>query len=456
VSESLALADLRFGLAPLPDPSPGFEPAGDAKALAPAGFASPAREPVPGKQLFGSLGPGQRFVVRVPTRWNGGLVVAGTPSTRCEFANDAIWGDLVLARGYAFACGNKRIPYNAIVEDAARTPAPSTAYPVPFDVLGLTSGAKVVRFGALHPRRVSIAEWNEDFVETVLAAKDAVASMAGVPPERTYVVGLSNGGAQVRWLLENRPELVDGGVEWAAVRWSSEASFLDYLPTFLRHMPAYVRSGFSDRDAHDAIAAAGLPPDRRQSDPAHPSLWLDHYSNVPPFYGDMTTFLYALLVDGAASSSFALPPCVPNAVDPQRLPGACQGTGLALPQNRAAYRPSGAARREIARFAHTGRIRRPLFGIAGDADMLIAPGANALAYKDAVRLAGRGRLYRLYVVDGGTHVDSFAAFGYGLQPQLPFAWAAFDQMVAVVERGFDPGDSGQAHAVARPDQIESR
>jgi len=37
-----------------------------------------------------------------------------------------------------------------------------------------------------------------------------------------------------------------------------------------------------------------------------------------------------------------------------------------------------------------------------------------------------------YIVAGGTHVDTFSPFGYGLQPQLPFAWAAFRQLVAMI------------------------
>ena len=40
-------------------------------------LASPATEPIPGVQYTGSYAPGQRFVIRVPRRWNGSLIVAG-------------------------------------------------------------------------------------------------------------------------------------------------------------------------------------------------------------------------------------------------------------------------------------------------------------------------------------------------------------------------------------------
>ncbi len=43
--------------------------------------------------------------------------------------------------------------------------------------------------------------------------------------------------------------------------------------------------------------------------------------------------------------------------------------------------------------------------------------------------------------------------GYGLQPQLPFAWAAFEQLVAIVERGARPAGAGTQRAVATPAEI---
>jgi hypothetical protein len=47
----------------------------------------------------------------------------------------------------------------------------------------------------------------------------------------------------------------------------------------------------------------------------------------------------------------------------------------------------------------------------------------------------------------------FAAFGYGLQPQLPFTWEAFEQLVVVVEGGFLPPGAGTQRAVSAPTEI---
>ena len=84
------VADLRYGFGPTIAKGPGIDPAGDAKALIAPTFVSPATAPIPGTVTMGSYATNERFVLRVPTAWNGKLVVAGTPATRSEFANDAI------------------------------------------------------------------------------------------------------------------------------------------------------------------------------------------------------------------------------------------------------------------------------------------------------------------------------------------------------------------------------
>jgi len=445
--------DLRSGHVPLPAPGPGYDPAGDAAHLVKMGTPSPASAPIPGTQLLDSLGRGQRFVVRVPDDWNGDLVVCGTPATRSEFANDTIFGDYAMARGYAFASSNKGIPYNGILEPSSATPDQSSAYPIPFDIEGLRQNGMVVRFGALWPNVVPVRTWHEDLGAIVRAAKEHVRAVTRKAPKRTYAAGLSIGGGQVRWLLEREPELVDGGLEWASVYWSPDENILGYLPEFIRAMPAYVRSGYRDAGAHEAIVAAGFPPDRIQANSAHPSLWDDHYSRLAPFYADLTTFAFAKLLDSKADSWCGDPPNVTNPVTGASEGGPCNARDLALPAARAAYLPSRAAKRAIAEFAHSGQIERPLIGIAGTADMFVTPQHNFEPYLRAVRAAGRGDRYWQYLVEGGPHVDGYAALGYGLQPQLPFVWHAFDQLVRLVADGERPAGAGTARLVRKPNEI---
>jgi len=420
--------DLRFGAAPLPEPFPGYDPGGDARALILAGTPSPAREPIPGREVRGSNGAGQRFVFRIPDAWNGRLAVCGTPATRSEHANDAIFGDYLLGRGFAYAASNKGIPFNALLESrpAAGDLSPA-AYVVPFALGDAPAQSLTMRFGALDPRIVPVSAWHDDYAELVQRATALCAGIGGRRAERVYALGLSIGGGQVRWLLERRPELVDGGLEWAAVHWNVRHAFVRYLPEFLARMPAYVASGYRDRDAHDAIVAAGFPPDRLQPGRLA-SLWDAHYGALPPFYADLTTFEFAALLD------------------PQSVP-------LATLAERAAYVPTAAAEASIASVAQSGRIGKPLVGIAGDADVFITPQHNFDPYLDSVRAAGCAERYWQYEVAGGTHVDSFAAYGWGLQPQLPFAWRAFERLEGVVERGEYPPGAGTKRVVSAPNDI---
>jgi len=444
-----AVADLRFGFTPVPAAAPGFDPAGDAKALLAPGTVSPAKAPIPGDQWTGILPGGGRYVLRVPANWNGTLVVAGTPATRSEFANDAIWSDFVLARGAAFASSNKRIPYNAIVEPVAGIKQPEFAYPIPFDAAGLETKGMAIRFGMFDPGRIGIAEWNDDFHALAVTMRALVTSEYRAPAH-VYAVGLSNGGAQVRTLLERHPDDVDGGIDWSGVYWSPTTTLLDYLPAFLNAMPAYVASGFTDRRIASELEAFGFPPDVVQNDPAHPSLYADYYSNVAPYYADLTVFAYARLIDRRTASLAG--PCTPDAHDPKRLPGSCAGTGLARPHARATYQPSADARRAIAAFAHSGAIAKPLISIAGTRDPFIVPHHNALAYQRAISANRRGHLHRLFLVEGGTHVDTFVAYGYGLRAQLPFAWAAYDRLVRTVEAK-DTAGTGTIRTVTAPEQL---
>ncbi len=133
-------------------------------------------------------------------------------------------------------------------------------------------------------------------------------------------------------------------------------------------------------------------------------------------------------------------------------------SGLADPVVRQNYIPSAAARAAIGAFAHTGKISKPMVSIAGTADMFVTPANNATPYLAAVNANGKGSMYWQYLVSGGTHVDTFAspAFGYPLQPQLQFGWAAFNQLVSIVEGGANPPGAGTQQTVSAPTDIHAK
>jgi hypothetical protein len=454
------VADLRYGFAPVPVTGNGYDPAGDAAALILPGSPTGATAPIPGVQVLGSLGPDERYVIRVPDGWNGKLVMIGTPAFRSEFANDGIWQDFLLARGYATACSNKGIPFNAIAEVIAASPNPNITFPICYDLGTLETLKFSYRLGSLYPNKKPIKPWNDDFYALTLAAKQFLTANFHAPT-KTYAVGTSNGGAQVRSLNEQHPEEIDGAVDWEGVYWTPNLSILDYMPKFLAAMPAYVASGFTDPVSAAAIQAAGYPADIKSTAAGHPSLWFEYYSGQASFYTDLTVFSYALIIDPAATSTMpSTAAFTPNPADPAKLPGTPSAgvTGLATPAARQTYVPSAAARSAISAFAHTGKIGKPMVSIAGSADMFVTPANNATPYLNAVNANGKGSMYWQYLVQGGTHVDTFAnpTWGYGLQPQLQFGWAAFNQLVNIVEHGATPAGAGTQQTVSTPTQIAAK
>ncbi|MGI8929461.1 MAG: tannase/feruloyl esterase family alpha/beta hydrolase [Candidatus Limnocylindrales bacterium] len=124
-----------------------------------------------------------QFVIRLPSTWNGKLVITGAPGVRRQYANDVVISDWVLARGYAYASTDKGNGGATFFKDGDE---PGDAF----------------------------AEWHRRVTELTIAAKSTVQQHYGVDPVRTYLAGVSNGGYLVRWALENRPELYDGGVDW--------------------------------------------------------------------------------------------------------------------------------------------------------------------------------------------------------------------------------------------------
>ncbi|GAA3225525.1 alpha/beta hydrolase family protein [Actinocorallia longicatena] len=192
----------------------------DWAGLTPAGAQNPSG--VPGIQLDGYFpdtsatnthhgwNHDAQFVIRLPEHWNGGLVVAGTPGVRRQYANDFAISDWVLAKGYAYAATDKGNTGAAFHTDGAE----------PGD---------------------AIAEWNDRVTQLTRAARETLRLRYGRTPARTFTAGISNGGYLVRWQLERHPELYTGGVDWEGTLWTPEGpNLLRFLPTALAGRPEEV------------------------------------------------------------------------------------------------------------------------------------------------------------------------------------------------------------------------
>src|SRR6266852_817530 len=179
-----------------------------------------------------------RFLLRFPDDWNGKLVVAGASGTRSEYNGDWAWSDYVLPQGYAYASQNKGV-LNLYLVSLNSPTQPANDPQKPF------------------------TQWTQYMLQTASLAQAAAKAKYNHFPRRTYAVGTSNGGYQVRRAMEEAPDLFDGGVDW-------EGTFIDPsgpnilidLPPAIKNFPAYVASNFDpNSQAAKNILAAGYPPD---------------------------------------------------------------------------------------------------------------------------------------------------------------------------------------------------
>ncbi|CAM5680386.1 tannase/feruloyl esterase family alpha/beta hydrolase [Streptomyces canus] len=314
-----------------------------------------------------------QFVIRLPDRWNGGLVVAGTPGNREQYANDRAIADSALSRGYAYAATDKGNTGLAFYRDGK---APGDA----------------------------IAEWNARLTQLTRAARITVARRYHRPPARTLVTGMSNGGYLVRWQLENRPELYDGGVDWEGTLWRPDGpTLLDFLPEALRHYRVYAAGDGRAREAQEALHAAGFPAGSE-------FLWPYHHQ----VYWDLTQRIYREELDPGfdGATEAGTPYCT-------------AGTPACDTDYDYATRPDE-VRRAVARIGLTGRIGKPLITLHGTLDVLLPISQDSDVYARMVRDAGRGGLYRYYRIEGGTHTDALAdVFPDRLRPLAPCYHTAF-------------------------------
>ncbi|GAB1642250.1 tannase/feruloyl esterase family alpha/beta hydrolase [Krasilnikovia sp. MM14-A1259] len=334
-----------------------------------------------------------QFVIRLPRRWTGGLVVSGSPGVREQYANDVAISDWVLAQGYAFAATDKGNVGATFYRDGA---APGDA----------------------------IVEWNDRVTQLTRAARTVLRERYGTAPRRTYAAGLSNGGYLVRWQLEHHPELYDGGVDWEGTLWRADGpNLLTFLPTTLRDYPRYAATG--DPAAHADLLAAGFPPGSE-------FLWDYHYR----VYWDLTQRIYReeLDPDFDGPVEAGTPFCAP-------------GTAACDADYAYVQRPA-AVRAAVARIALTGRIRRPLITLHGTLDALLPISQDSDVYARMVRAGHRERIFRYYRIDGGNHVDGlYDAYPDRLRPILPCFRSAFTALAGWVDRGVRPPASG---TLARP------
>jgi len=369
-----------------------------------------------------------RFLLRLPDDWNGRLVVAGASGTRSEFNGDFAWSDYVVQKGYAYASQNKGVLNLTLAAIQVTPPADPLA-------CRLNPASPVwVHFFDNDPGH-PFTDWAPRMVQAAGLARDGVRAHFGRSPRKTFAVGTSNGGYQVRRAVESAPDLFDGGVDWEGTFADAGApNILTDLPPAILNFPDYAASGFNaNSTAAKNIVAAGYPPDIVSGTT---SLW-GLYSAA---FWEVTQCQWQKRLDPTYDTYGS-------------------GTGT---YNYVSRLSAGNVGANFAAFATTGRIRRPLITVAGTMDGLLPIDHHARAYARKVAAAQQGRhgedergddddrpSYRLYEVQNGNHIETFKDVFPQLEFIQPHAQRAFDFLVDHVEnRAALPPDQCIGHGSA--------
>ncbi len=393
---SLFGSDAPFG-------SPAFA-ARDAGDITPQACVAPP-EAIPGWRASGSLWPGERFTLRIPRAWNGRLVAAVAPGQRSEFACDRLFGDPLLARGFAYVCGNKGNGDGAALLEAGAA----------FNV----AGVRLPRFFLPDKRSVVfwqhgpghlIERWLDEMLTITDIAQDVVASTCGRAPEATYAIGVSNGGYVVRRAIEESDRFA-GALAWNAVMWSPHGNLLNSLAEAI----GAIQAGDPGR-----LVELGFPPDIAAASGTG-SLYQKNFAA----YWYITLWLHAMHIDPETSIAYG------NVRDP--LPAESWLPRIA--QWRQDRSPHIAER--IARFSNTGDIRCKLIDLASEYDHLVPPKLNFEPYAKLVAAAGKSDSYRATLIPNAQHVDTWSEDPEypSLRPGYPAVMRAWDELTAWVEGG---------------------
>jgi hypothetical protein len=407
---------------PLPGPtvlggSGGITPITDRGVI--SNGPAPTSTAVPGIQVEGWFADDPtkeaRFLLRFPDDWNGNLVVAGASGTRSEFNGDWAWSDYVLPKKYAYASQNKGV-LNLYIASLASATQPASD---PLACRLNPTSPTWVHFYDNDPAK-PFTQWTQYMLLTATLAQQAAKVSYNHFPRRTYAVGTSNGGYQVRRAMEEAPDLFDGGVDW-------EGTFIDPsgpnilidLPPAIKNFPDYVASNFDpNSQAAKNILAAGYLPDivNRAANPVD-SLWGRYNTS----FWEVTACQWQERFD-PTYQTYTSRLGNYNYLARMNLPGVFES---------------------LAAVETTGKIKKPLITVAGTMDALLPIKRQARAYEAAVNASRKGNndqrnaQYRLYEVQKGNHIEGNVVPFPQLVVIQPHAQKAFDLLVDHVESNSD-------------------
>lgn len=358
---------------------------------------------IPGVEATGYFDDA-KFVIRIPEKWNGKLVVMGAPGVGDERSADATISDYAVTKtdaegnSYAYACIDKGTTGEAI-------PTPDGK---------LLPWAKAMT--ALISEQDTIEEWNVRLHQITVAAKDLLQRTRGQVPVRTYLVGLSNGGYAARYAIEKDAALYDGMLDWEGVLWrANEQNIISSLTEAVNSWQVISNPVATTEEKNQAYATFtnfGVSEQARFILPYHAAFYYLPTLNqlrvkLDPEYKAMNWWEYL---------------------------------GGAQDYKDYNYFSREKAKVRVAKFQNTGDIKKPVITVHGTWDTLLFPNVHAKGYEALVKKAGKSESYRLYMIDHGNHFEGLVGNpaidkNKQLQPLLPYVHQAFDILVDWVEHG---------------------
>jgi len=423
----------------------------------------PTNANIAGTEVTGLLKIGKReqsITFRLPDPWNDKLVVGGTPGLRNEYANEAILVPWLLEAGYAYISGDKGIP-----------------------------GGAGDMISGKHPTQY----WGDMMIDLALLARDLLEEYADQLPDRTYAMGLSNGGYQTRRALEidhkrvrkGKKRLFDGGVDWSGAYWpdkrvmdadrNRKVSLQEYaaadslvgsidkgtLAMGWFHSPDTLTTN-DEYDKNPRFPGAYYPLVNAGFSPESALFWgyyntiFDPFQGFPGFeifrgvgYYNLVSYVYRADLRGDDPAASAAYSCWADPANPFTPPPLY--AWLATAKN-------GGWNKESVKYAlknaNTGEFSVPMLTLQGQADGLVALHSQGLEYRDAIEIFGSPDLHRFYIIAHAPHVDKHADGGWGyssagsdpdvedlLTPMQAYAQRTFAYLEERVENGALPPES---------------
>ena len=359
--------------------------------------------PVPHRYLHGAIDDA-KFQILLPREWNGKVAIFTRGFSGTEFSAGA-FQTVALTKGYAFASTNEG--WNrATIKD--------------------------------HPED-SYYESRQRLFELTLYTNDTVKTHYGKDSSRTLIMGSSNGGHHTKWMLEDFPELYDGGI--AGFGFNSQISQWGSVATLLRNYDV-LASRIDDIIAKRAAEPAWDPFTAPLSPPLT-AAQLYALRNIYDIPVSLNGFQFNVgRWEGSEAqwkSQYSglvgyLRDSMPR-FDPTFNPN-----GGPLTDDELAYwdpsRSPEPVRRDLRKLDVSGNLQRPLIIMHGTADPIVSPGETAgyqTLVEQVVGTAAARELLAVYYIPG---------MGHGGRPYDQVIGAQIDALEAWIDYRQSKGQTG--------------